>query len=159
MRVTSRLATTDDLPTLERLYRSLEKEMIALHSMWPMADGLDEPVGDSLSSEIEDQDSLVLIGLIDDYPFGFLMARVEPMLEQAGDETIGAIRLIFVDQEAREVAVGEAMRDAVMEMLRERGITKFDAHVLPGHRLAKNFFEAGGFSARSIIMHHDDDRE
>lgn len=159
MRVTSRLATTDDLPALERLYRSLEKEMIALHSMWPMADGLDEPVGDSLSSEIEDGDSLVLIGLIDDYPFGFLMARVEPMLEQAGDETIGAIRLIFVDQEAREVAVGEAMRDAVMEMLRERGITKFDAHVLPGHRLAKNFFEAGGFSARSIIMHHDDDRE
>jgi hypothetical protein len=43
-----------------------------------------------------------------------------------------------------------------MDLLRERGITKFDAHVLPGHRLAKNFFEAGGFSARSIIMHHDD---
>jgi hypothetical protein len=63
---------------------------------------------------------------------------------------------VFVEQEAREVALGETMRDYVMDLLRERGITKFDAHVLPGHRLAKNFFEAGGFSARSIIMHHDD---
>ncbi|MGA8040007.1 MAG: hypothetical protein WCA93_07860, partial [Acidimicrobiia bacterium] len=59
---------------------------------------------------------------------------------------------------AREVAIGETMRDLAMEWLRQRGIRKFDAHVLPGHRLAKNFFEAGGFSARSIIMHHDDDR-
>jgi hypothetical protein len=28
--------------------------------------------------------------------------------------------------------------------------------VLPGHRLAKNFFEQGGFAARSIVMHHAD---
>jgi hypothetical protein len=47
----------------------------------------------------------------------------------------------------------------VLAELRQRGISKFDAHVLPGHRLAKNFFESGGFSARSIVMHHDDKRE
>jgi hypothetical protein len=46
-----------------------------------------------------------------------------------------------------------------MGLLRQRGISLFDAYVLPGHRLVKNFFEAGGFSARSIIMHHDDARE
>jgi ribosomal protein S18 acetylase RimI-like enzyme len=72
---------------------------------------------------------------------------------------VGAIRLIYVDQEAREVALGEEMRDMALQAMRERGISKFDAHVLPGHRLAKNFFEAGGFAARSIIMHHDDERE
>ncbi|MFP4074669.1 MAG: hypothetical protein ACLFVZ_11595, partial [Actinomycetota bacterium] len=66
---------------------------------------------------------------------------------------------IFVDPEAREVALGEEMRELALEILRDKGIAKFDAHVLPGHRLAKNFFEAGGFSARSIIMHHDDKRE
>ena len=56
------------------------------------------------------------------------------------------------------MAVGEVMRNLALDDLRQLGITKFDAHVLPGHRLAKNFFEAGGFSARSIVMHHDDDR-
>jgi ribosomal protein S18 acetylase RimI-like enzyme len=145
MRVEAREAGLGDMETLQSLYRSLEREMTGLHKMWPVADGLDEPVIDSLRSALDDPDTIVLIGEVDGYPFGFLLARVE--------------RLIYVDQEAREVAVGEEMREVALGMLRERGITKFDAHVLPGHRLAKNFFESGGFSARSIIMHHDDDRE
>jgi hypothetical protein len=49
------------------------------------------------------------------------------------------------------------MRDMIMDAFRSTGHRWFDAHVLPGHRLAKNFFEAGGFSARFIIMNHEDD--
>ena len=158
MRVAARKASLDDIDLLVGLYRSLEDEMVGLHRMWPLGDGLAEPIEKSFAQALEDPDVIVIIGTIDDTPFGFLLARVESLLEQAEGERVGAIRLIFVDHEAREVAVGEEMRDMVMEMLRQRGITKFDAHVLPGHRLAKNFFEAGGFSARSIVMHHDDNR-
>lgn len=159
MRITARRAGSDDLAALETLYRSLEEEMEGLHTMWTVADGLDEPVRESLADALEEPDTIVLLGEIDGYPLGFLMARVERLLAQADGELVGAIRLIFVDEEAREVALGEEMREAAIAILRERGVTKFDAHVLPGHRLAKNFFEAGGFSARSIIMHHDDNRE
>lgn len=159
MKISARLAGHEDIPVLESLYRSLETEMQGLHTMWPVADGLDEPVTKSFEDALEEPDTLVLIGEIDGYPFGFLMARVERLLAQADGELVGAIRLIYVDQAAREVALGEEMRDTALEILRGRGIAKFDAHVLPGHRLAKNFFEAGGFAARSIIMHHDDDRE
>lgn len=159
MIVTARRADEADLDTLVGLYRSLEEEMEALHVMWPVADGLDEPISESFRDALEEPDTIVLIGEIDDYPFGFLLARVERLLAQADGERVGAIRLIYVDQEAREVAVAEEMREMALDILRERGITKFDAHVLPGHRLAKNFFEAGGFSARSIIMHHDDEKE
>lgn len=159
MRVTARHAGPGDLGTLETLYRSLEEEMEGLHGMWPVADGLDEPVRDAFVVALDDPDTLVIIGEIEGYPLGFLVARIERLLAQADGELVGAIRLIYVDEEAREVAVGEKMRDIALDILRERGITKFDAHVLPGHRLAKNFFEAGGFSARSIIMHHDDKRE
>lgn len=158
MRVTARHASVIDIDSLVRLYRSLEEEMVALHAMWPLADGLDEPVRDSLLSALEKQDTHVILGEIDDYPFGFLIARVEGLLDQADGEQIGSIRFVFVEKEAREVAVGEVMRDLALGDLRQLGITKFDAYVLPGHRLAKNFFEAGGFSARSIVMHHDDDR-
>ena len=158
MKVDARPATLQDLPVLELLYRGLEREMTALHAMWPVADGLDEPVSDSLEAALDEEDTVVLIGAIDGYPFGFLLATMEETLAQGQGERIGAIRLIFVEQEAREVAVAEAMRDEAMAMLRARGITKFDAHVLPGHRLAKNFFESGGFSARSIVMFHDDER-
>ena len=159
MKVTARSATLADVPDLEALYRSLEEEMSGLHTMWPVADGLDEPVAESFQEAIDEPDTVVIIGEIDSYPFGFLMARVERLLAQADGELVGAIRLIYVDREAREVALGEEMRELALDILRDRGLTKFDAHVLPGHRLAKNFFEAGGFAARSIIMHHDDDRE
>jgi ribosomal protein S18 acetylase RimI-like enzyme len=159
MNVSARVATRDDIPTLESLYRGLEEEMTALHAMWPVADGLDEPVAESIGTALTDPETIVLIGEIDGYPFGFLLARVERLLAQADGQRVGALRLIYVDHDAREVALGEAMRETALTMLRERGITKFDAHVLPGHRLAKNFFEAGGFSARSIIMHHDDNRK
>lgn len=159
MKVTARRAGSEDIALLETMYRSLESEMEALHAMWPVADGLDEPVSASFEDALSEPDTVVIIGEIEGHPFGFLMARVERLLAQADGEQVGAIRLIFVDHEAREVAVGEEMREMALDTLRARGITKFDAHVLPGHRLAKNFFEAGGFSARSIIMHHDDRRE
>ena len=126
--------------------------------MWPLADGLAEPIEESFTEAFDDETALIVIGEIDDYPLGFALARVEEMLPQAGEEKVCAIRLVFVDPEAREVSVGEVMRDLVMAEMRDRGISKFDAHVLPGHRLVKNFFEAGGFSARSIVMHHDDNR-
>lgn len=156
MLISARIAMLDDVPLLVELYRRLEDEMTALHPMWPLADGLAEPVEKALEAAIEDPDQHLLIGEVDGVPFGFLYARREPLLPQGLDETVGSIRLVFTDAEAREVSVAEVMRDEVMERFRQEGITKFDAHVLPGHRLAKNFFEAGGFSARSIVMHHDD---
>ena len=159
MRVSARPAETGDLETLESLYRGLETEMTELHPMWPLADGLAEPVPESLLDALDDEATMVVVGEIEDYPLGFMVARVEGLLPQAGGAEICSIRLVFVVPEAREVSVGEVMRDFVMEQMRARGISTFDAHVLPGHRLVKNFFEAGGFSARSIVMHHDDNRE
>lgn len=157
--ISTREARAEDIPALVGLYRDLEKEMTTLHPMWPLADGLAEPVESAFADLIDDPRAVVEVGELDDVPFGFIVARVEETLPQSNGMLIGSIRLVFVDQEAREVSLGEVMRDHVMDRLRERGITRFDAHVLPGHRLAKNFFEAGGFSARSIIMHHDDDAE
>ena len=158
MDVTARLANGDDIEELLRLYGELEVEMTGLHAMWPLADGLALPVEASFLDLMDRDDAYVFLGEIDGVPFGFLTAEVEGLLPQADGELIGSIRLVFVDHEARQVSVGEVMRDLALATMRERGITKFDAHVLPGHRLAKNFFEAGGFSARSIVMFHDDDR-
>ncbi len=156
MEVAARSATGADLAELQALYRGLEAEMVALHPMWPLADGLPEPAADALREALDDQEVVLVVGTVDEIPFGFLLARIEEILPQADGLQIGSIRLVFVDHPAREVGVGEAMLALALAELRKRGLVRFDAHVLPGHRLVKNFFESGGFAARSITMHHAD---
>lgn len=155
MIVEARFAALEDIDELERLYELLEAEMVDLHPMWPRADGLPASARQSLVEALADPLTHLVVGTIDTIPFGFLLAREEQTLD---GETIGSIRFVFTQFEARGVGVGEAMRDLVLATLRGKGVVRFDAHVLPGHRLAKNFFEAGGFSARSIVMHHNDER-
>ena len=158
MNVSARLAQHPDLSVLMSLYRDLEAEMTALHPMWPKADGMAEPLGESFEQVLDDPAAVVVMGLIEGYPFGFMIGRREPLLPQADGEEVGSIRFVFVEEGARQVSVGEEMLRLVMSELSAQGVTRFDAHVLPGHRLVKNFFESGGFSARSIVMHHDPTR-
>ena len=42
----------------------------------------------------------------------------------------------------------------IRDSCRGRGCVGIDAIALPGHRAAKNFFEAHGFTARALAMHH-----
>ncbi|NNC91965.1 MAG: GNAT family N-acetyltransferase [Acidimicrobiia bacterium] len=155
--VAARLATADDLPDLLRLYRLLEAEMEALRGLWKEADGLPEPVEDALAEAVADPETLVYVGTADGVTFGFILAYSAPLLPQAAGGRMATIKLVYTEEEARGVGIGEVMRDTVVDELRAAGHRWFDAHVLPGHRLAKNFFEAGGFSARFIIMNHEDD--
>lgn len=158
MIIASRFADIEDLDELIPMYRALEEEQTALRRLWPLADGLAEPIDAAFKTILEDQESLLVIGMIDDVPLGFAWGRAEDLLPQAEGTRVGVVRLIFTDQGARGVGVGHEMVTLLMESYRERGITLFDARVSPGHRLAKNFFEAHGFSARLIVMNHDPDR-
>lgn len=154
-RIEVRPADEVDIPGLVDLYRKLEAEMVELEEMWPLADALAEPVAASFEAELADPDSIVIVGELEGIPLGFIIGRLEGLLPQGGDEKIGSIRFVFVEQGAREISIGEQMLAELLERLRARGARRFDAHVLPGHRLVKNFFESGGFSARKIIMHND----
>ncbi len=157
LEIAARPAIPSDLPDLLRMYRLLEAEMEALRGLWKEADGLPEPVEDALAGAVTDPETFVYIGTADAVPFGFILGYSAPLLPQAGGNRMATIKLVFVEEEARGVGVGEALRDTLVAQLRQDGHRWFDAHVLPGHRLAKNFFEAGGFSARFIIMNHEDD--
>ncbi len=156
--VTARPAGSDDVPQLLRLYRLLEGEMAALRPTWPVVDGLAEPADLSLAALLASPEWAVIAGSVDGVMVGFLAWRDETMLPQAEGARLGSVRFIFTEAEARGIGVGEAMMTEFLAAARQRHITRFDAHVSPGHREAKNFFESNGFKARSIVMHRDDDR-
>ena len=107
MNIAARPARSDDLAELTRLYRLLATEMSEYHRMWNLADGLHEPLAEELAVALGDPLTTVYVGMIDEVPFGFIMARSEPLLSQAEGERIGVIRLVFTEPEAREVPVPE----------------------------------------------------
>ena len=148
-----RKASPGDLPELIRMYNLLEEEMRALHEMWPLADGLDEPVSESLAALVTSPASEVFLGLIEAVPVGFLISHMQDLLPQAESERVGVVKIVFTEMEARDIGVAEALLDAAIDDMTGAGAERFDAPVLPGHRRAKNFFERSGFSARSITMH------
>jgi GNAT superfamily N-acetyltransferase len=154
--VAARGAITSDIPILTDLYGPARDEQAALREAWPIADGLAEPIDEAFTAILDDDESFLVVGTIDDVVFGFVWAKIEDLLPQAAGERIGVIRLVYVDQPARMVAVGEAMLNLALSWLRDLGISRFDAIVSPGHRLAKNFFESAGFKARRITMYHND---
>lgn len=157
MNLTSRAATGHDLDSVISLYQDLEREQADLKRVWPLFDGLDEPLDSAVNEILSDPNSILLIGELDDVPLGILWARSEAMPSRAGDERVGVFRLIYTEPQARGVGLGEAMIDDALGRLRAAGHRRFDARVSPGHRAAKNFFEANGFAARLIVMYHEDD--
>lgn len=156
MEITVRPAANGDIFRLVSLYGEMEREQTARKPIWALTDGLDERFDLSLFHAISEEESWVLVGEIDDVIVGFLWATIDPMLDRARGSRIGRIRLIYTEPEARGVGVGHDMLEAALGELRALGIELFDAPVGPGQRAAKNFFEAHGFAARSIIMHHSD---
>ncbi len=156
MHLSARPADSEDIPSILDMYGAAVAEQSAIKPVWALADALPEPSDVVLAEILEDDDSLLVVGELDGVPLGFAWARSEELLPQAG-ERVAVVRLIFTAPEARGVGVGDAIISLVLDHFRRLGHRRFDARVSPGHRHAKNFFEANGFSARLIIMHHADD--
>ncbi len=126
--------------------------------LWAAREAAAEPYEQTYRSLLEARDACLTVGCIDEVVVGFGAARVETL--RTG-ERLGVITDLFVEPDAREVGVGEALAAALVEFCTSRGCLGVDARALPGHRAAKNFFEEQGFTARAIVMHHrlDGDKE
>ncbi len=101
--------------------------------------------------DLDDPERVVVVGAIDDTVVGYAVARTEPLREGG---LLGVVEELYVEPEARGVAVGVGMMDVLLAWFRERGCVGVDAAALPGARATKNFFERSGFSARLLVMHH-----
>ncbi|HEX2062985.1 MAG TPA: GNAT family N-acetyltransferase [Acidimicrobiales bacterium] len=110
-----------------------------------------EPVDESLGQAVLDPGCHVVVGTVDDVVVGFGAGCTEQL---RNGQLLGLIDEIYVDPEARAVGVGEAMMAELLEWFRQCGCAGVDATALPGLRHTKNFFEASGFSARLLVMHH-----
>ncbi len=117
--------------------------------LWQAADV--EPVdAGRVRAWFADPSACVLVGGIDGAVLGFAVVRAAGLRDGT---RLGVVEELYVERDAREVGVGEALLDEVMRWCRARECRGIDASALPGMRATKNFFEGSGFVARRLIMH------
>ena len=157
MQEACRPATPADVPRLAELARAAIAELAPLRGgeIWRAREARAEPVGDGLAALLDEPDARVLVATIDGVVVGYAAVR----LEHLGDGSVlGVVDDIFVEEQARQIGLGELMMDDLLAWCDERKCVGMDAMALPGHRATKNFFEESGFTARQLVMHHRFDR-
>ena len=148
----SRAAVTADLPRIVELAQLLRVELVAMKGgeLWLRREAWPEPLRPSYASLVDADDTLVVVGTIDDVVIGYGVVAIETLRSGA---QLGVITDLFVEPGARAVGVGECMARQLVAYCEEHRCIGIDALALPGHREAKNFFERNGFTARSLTMH------
>lgn len=148
----ARPATLDDLARIEELISLTRAEMapnrggalfLVREAGWPAP-------GDDVRRSLDGDDRLAVVGTYDDVVFGVALVTIERL---ADDRRIGVLTNFLVEPEAREVGIGEAMMNHVIDELRARGCIGVDSVALPGDRATKNFFESFGLKARLLTVH------
>ncbi|HWH33712.1 MAG TPA: GNAT family N-acetyltransferase [Acidimicrobiales bacterium] len=148
----ARPALPADLPVLAALAASAVAEQVGDRGggIWSQRESRALPAEGSLAAAIDDPGQLVVAGTIDGVVLGYGVVRTEALRNGA---VLGVISDLYVDPEAREVGVGEAMTDCLLAWCQAQGCQGVDALALPGNRSTKNFFESFGFTARAIVVH------
>jgi GNAT superfamily N-acetyltransferase len=144
-----RRARANDLADVERLARLAAAERLEQRGGALLAKLEPSPALDV--SEIERDQACVVVGLYEGVLSGFAHASRQLV---SGSATATLFDL-YVEPGLREVGLGEALFDAVLEWARANRCQGIDARVLPGARAAKNFFERYGMVARLLTVHRE----
>ncbi|CAN5560096.1 hypothetical protein BH10ACT3_BH10ACT3_09350 [soil metagenome] len=149
-----RVAAAEDVAELVRM-DALARAHMGPHrggELYLLRDGRPIPPDDSFRDDLSDQQRLVLLGTIAGVAVGYAIVSAEALRD---GYLLADVREIFVEADARDVGVGEALMAAITEWAEVRGCDGIDARALPGDRSTKNFFETFGLVARAITVHRD----
>ena len=145
-------AAAGDAADLERLF-SLAREELADRKgawLWERSDSPFSDLQDAVRSVLN-APWITVVGSIDNVIVGYLIAEQKQM---HADGDIGVVRGLYVEEGARDVGVGDALIMHALDRFKDAGCVGVDSWALPGERDTKNFYEAHGFSARTIVVHH-----
>lgn len=151
----ARQADATDLGLIADLWDEAVAELDGQRGGFLLAGSLTrEDLASDLKAAHADSDRLLVVGLLDEVSVGFASV----FCNRQRREPVAAIELVYVQPDARQVGVAEAMIGEVMRWATDRGCVGVDAPALPGSRASKAFFEDNGFTARLLVMHHPIER-
>jgi len=148
----ARPATAADLAALVPLVDAAATEKAAQKGglVWSRRERRSGPIVDALAHAVDAPDYELAVGVWDGTVVGYALARADRL---ADGGLLGVVDDLYVDPGAREVGIGEALMDHLLDWCRAQGCFGVDSIALPGDRATKNFFESFGLVARAILVH------
>jgi ribosomal protein S18 acetylase RimI-like enzyme len=152
----ARDAVHADLARVAELGAELHDELARERGgdVWLGLDAIAEPLTEGYAGYVGEPGRRLVAGMLDDVVVGYATFELRAL---ADGRLVAHVRELYVEREAREVGVGEALVTRVLELAREHGCIGVDAVALPGMRATKNFFETHGFTARALEVHRSID--
>ena len=154
MEVTARPAVAADLPALAALVEDGIASAAGQRGaeLWRLEWAPRPPFEGSLRQRLSDPDAGTLVGCLDDHPLGALLLDRRRVTD---GPSVARITFVFVEPEARDIGIGEALIDAAADWARLAGCRGLDGLALPGDRHVKNLYERSGMTARELTAYRD----
>ena len=140
-----RLADEADCDELARL-EALAREAIRDVRGGALRLGECPPIED-WTALVGDDDTRVFVGTLDDAVVAYMVLVLRSRRNR------GDVTHVYVEQEARELGLGDTMVEHAIATVREAGLEGIESVALPGDRETKNLFERAGLTARLITVY------
>lgn len=147
-----RPAGLDDIAALSEAHRLGQAAVVDSRGgpLDTLLRGRAEPVEDSFSADLDNDERLVLVGSGDNTFLGYCVLEFRAL---RSGELLAIVTDLWVHPEARGIGVGHALMRQATDAATQRECIGIDARALPGDRATKNFFESFGLVARAIEVH------
>ncbi len=149
----ARPARHEDLPAVSALLERAAAEVAgARGGAELLAESGVPPVPNpsSLAGLVDAAHAALIVGTFDDAVVG--MAVVALHSWPATGERVARVLALYVEPEARGVAVGEAVLGEIIRWANHHRASALEADALPGDRETKNFFERASMVTRRLVV-------
>jgi GNAT superfamily N-acetyltransferase len=152
--MTIRRAEPRDAQALGRLGAALMQTHYAFDTrrfLEPGA-GAESGYANFLVSQLQHEESIVLVAEREDRIVGYVFAAIEPLSWKDLRDECGFIHDLLVTDDARRSGVGEALLNAAVDWLREQDMPRVVLGTAAQNDHARRLFERRGFRATMIEM-------
>lgn len=123
-----------------------------MHRFLEPGEGVESGYARFLASQLQDDESIVLVAERDDVIVGYAYAAIEPLSWKDLRDECGFIHDLLVTDDARRTGVGEALLNGAIEWLRERKMPRVVLGTAAQNDNARRLFERRGFRPTMIEM-------
>jgi len=154
--LTIRAAEPSDLTAIADLWRALRREHEPYHPCWSASATWREDLLDELRAAAAAGTAVLRVAAEPSGRLaGYCRGRISPLPAASGEARIGVIEEVYVEPGSRDAGIGATLVGAVIDELRQAGISRLETTASADNDGAIRFLERARFSLHNVTLSRD----